>query len=219
MEHPEEENFPVKRPTFLTVLCILTFIGSGWSILGAFTTYNTAVKTVALYSDSALHQRTGSVTTIDSLQMREDSVGSVFPVPGSDSLINKFDSTRKDTSSVRIGVKKEVRADTVSAEFNMGKLFGEKMKKNLKDMMSVEKLKKSALGSFLAGVFTLGGALMMWFLRKNGFYLYIAGIIIGLLFPFYIYGNNLLAVGIAGFSSFFGLVFIALYALNLKSMR
>ena len=32
MENPFEEK-QMKRPTFLTVLCILTFIGSGWGIL------------------------------------------------------------------------------------------------------------------------------------------------------------------------------------------
>ena len=34
MENPfEEEKQPNKRPAFLTVLCILTFIGAGFSIL------------------------------------------------------------------------------------------------------------------------------------------------------------------------------------------
>lgn len=32
MENPFETN-QLKRPTFLTVLCILTFIGSGWGVL------------------------------------------------------------------------------------------------------------------------------------------------------------------------------------------
>jgi len=56
-------------------------------------------------------------------------------------------------------------------------------------------------------------------LFKKGFYLYIIGVIIGLVIPFYLYGGNLIAVGISSVSGFFGLVFIALYALNLKSMK
>ncbi len=37
-------NAPEKRirPTFLTVLCILTFIGSGWGIVSGFTSYASA---------------------------------------------------------------------------------------------------------------------------------------------------------------------------------
>ena len=35
---------PVKRPTFITVLCILTFIGSGWGLIGGAIQYFTAEK-------------------------------------------------------------------------------------------------------------------------------------------------------------------------------
>jgi hypothetical protein len=54
----EQINEPVARvrPTFLTVLCILTFIGSGWSILNNFSTYreaDTAATMVATALDSA----------------------------------------------------------------------------------------------------------------------------------------------------------------------
>jgi hypothetical protein len=44
------------RPTFLTVLCILTFIGSGWAILNNLSTYreaDTAATMVATALDSA----------------------------------------------------------------------------------------------------------------------------------------------------------------------
>ena len=34
MENPfDEQQRPIQRPTFLMVLCILTFIGSGWGVL------------------------------------------------------------------------------------------------------------------------------------------------------------------------------------------
>ena len=36
------EHRPVGRPTFLTVLCILTFIGSGWGIVNGVIQYVTA---------------------------------------------------------------------------------------------------------------------------------------------------------------------------------
>ena len=40
------------RPTFLTVLCILTFIGSGFGILGALYNYSTADATIAQLAEA-----------------------------------------------------------------------------------------------------------------------------------------------------------------------
>ena len=98
-------------------------------------------------------------------------------------------------------------------------LFGEKMMLSVSKMMTVENIQKSAMGAIIAAIFTLSGAILMWWLRRKGFYIYIAGILIGIIVPFYLYGNNLMAIGVSSFSSFFGLVFIALYALNIKSLR
>ena len=43
MENPfETQATRAKRPTFLTVLCILTFIGSGWGVLGSIFNFFTA---------------------------------------------------------------------------------------------------------------------------------------------------------------------------------
>jgi hypothetical protein len=80
-------------------------------------------------------------------------------------------------------------------------------------------LRKLAQGNLVAALFTLGGALLMWRLRRMGFYFYITGVIFSLAVPFYIFGNDFIAVGATSFNNFFGLVFIALYALNLKAMR
>ncbi len=89
----------------------------------------------------------------------------------------------------------------------------------LSKMFTEENIKKGAIGSLLAALLTLSGALLMWRLKKSGFYLYIGGVLVGLIVPLVIYGNNFLAVGISSFGAFFGLIFIALYALNLKSMN
>ena len=86
-------------------------------------------------------------------------------------------------------------------------------------MFTEATIKKNAIGTIVSAIFTLIGAWMMWRLKRVGFYLYIGGVIIGIIVPFYLYGNNILAIGISAFSSFFGLVFIALYALNFKSFR
>ncbi len=113
---------------------------------------------------------------------------------------------RKDSVVYQIGKKKR-------------SAFGEKMMVSLSKMFTEDTIRKNAIGGIVSAVFTLLGAIMMWRLRRLGYYLYIAGVILGIIIPFYLYGNNLIAVGISAFSSFFGLVFIALYALNFKSFR
>ena len=130
MEYLDEEIYPVKRPAFLTVLCILTFIGSGWAILGAFTTYKTAGNTVARYTDSLVIKRAFPGTETDSFKIEKDSLSADISTLEPDSLQKNSDSSRQDSLSVNINDKKEGKSDTVSAEFNMGRIFGQKMKKN-----------------------------------------------------------------------------------------
>ncbi len=219
MDHLEDENYPIKRPAFLTVLCILTFVGSGWALFSSVTSYNSAEKTAAVFNSSQISKETGKVVETDTFNIENgaDYVDSVKIQP--DSIEPLIDSTYK--KSIISGDSTSVIIDTITTEeeFKMGNFFSEKMKKNIMDMISVDKIKHSAMGSIIAALFTLTGAISMWLLRRLGFYLYIIGIIIGIGVPFYIYGNNILAIGLSGFGSFFGLVFIALYALNLKSMK
>ena len=219
MDHLEDENDPINRPAFLTVLCILTFVGSGWAIFSAVTSYNSAEKTAQVFNDTQAKRKREIHVQSDTIKIdsRERSVDSA--IISRDSL-GAIKNSTFDKSGISVD-SSSVISDTVNKkeEFRMGNFLGEKMKKDIMDMISVDKIKKSAMGSFIAALFTLSGAISMWLLRRFGFYLYIVGIIIGIVVPFYIYGNNLLAIGISGFGSFFGLVFIALYALNLKSMK
>ncbi|MEP6927279.1 MAG: hypothetical protein ABI834_06555 [Ginsengibacter sp.] len=171
----EFEQEPRLRPTLLTVLCILTFIGSGWIIVSSVWSYSTAAQTVRMFSSARMGRMNDS-------------------------------TLQKDSAMKNMGNKKRAG-------------FGEKMMLSVSKIMTEENIRKSAVGAIISGIFTLLGALLMWRLKRNGFYLYIVGIIIGLIVPFYLYGNNLLAIGMSSFSSFFGLVFIALYALNIKSLR
>lgn len=216
MDHLDDENSPEKRPTFLTLLCILTFVGSGWALFSAVTAYNTADQTIGLFSDSIMNNKAMT-------RAKEDTLV-IAPKTDTFSMEQEPDSL-KDSLAVNDTLEADEDnlnkngVDTTSASYEMGRTLGKKFKDNVMDMLSVEKMKNSAIGSFIAALFTLAGAFFMWRLRKFGLFIYIIGIAIGIVVPFYIYGNNLLAVGLNGFSSFFGLVFIALYALNLKSMK
>ncbi|MDQ6903603.1 MAG: hypothetical protein M3139_11385 [Bacteroidota bacterium] len=175
----EFEEEPKSRSTLLTVLCILTFIGSGWAIVSSVWAYSSASKTASMIS-------------------------SVRRENGNDS---SNDSTFRQDSNV---VKRTQRRKSE---------FGFKMMSTMSKMMTADNIRKSAIGAIISALFTLLGAILMWNLKRSGFYLYIAGILIGISVPFYLYGNNMMAVGLSSFSSFFGLLFIALYALNLKSMK
>jgi hypothetical protein len=97
--------------------------------------------------------------------------------------------------------------------------MSEKVKTSFSKILQKENMRKLALGNLVASLFTLCGAILMWNLKKTGFYLYIFGVIVSLLIPFYIFGDDMIAVGATSFNNFFGLIFIALYALNLKSMK
>lgn len=161
---------PEKRPSFLTWLCILSFIGSGWTIISSIYTYTTAYKYAG--------------------------------------ILNRKSEIKKDTVQLN-SPKGEVQKEGMS----------EKVKSSFSKILQKENMRKLALGNLAASLFTLCGAILMWNLKKTGFYLYIFGVIISLLIPFYIFGNDMIAVGATSFNNFFGLIFIALYALNLKSMK
>jgi hypothetical protein len=178
MEHQilsDQEELDQTRPTLLTVLCILTFIGSSMGILGNVYSYSTAYKTAHFVSgiNKDLHQN-------DSTNLNDTS------------------GTGKSRS---------------------GRIFAKKMILQASTMATPENIRHKALGTIISDLITLLGALLMWKLRRSGFYLYIAGILIGISVPLYIYGTNFSSIGIASFTAFFGLLFIILYGLNIKSMK
>lgn len=167
----EYENEPVSRPSFLTWLCILTFIGSGWAIVSSVYTYVAAEKYANIFTEE---KPFGSDST------NVDSTGSVH---------------------------------------NGRKMFSEKIKASFSKILDKDNMRKLAIGNLIAALFTLTGALLMWRLKRAGFYIYIIGVVFSLMFPFFLFGNDMIAVGATSFNNYFGLVFIALYALNLKTLN
>ena len=163
------------RPTLLTVLCILTFIGSTWLIVTNFWTYGTASKTAAM---------------ISAVSKREIN-DSAF---------------QNDSAKAKVIRRKR-------------SLFGEKMMSSVAKIMTADNIRKNAAGTILSALITLFGALLMWWQKRRGFYIYIAGTLLGIVIPLYFYGVNMTSIGISFFPGFFGLIFIALYALNFKSLR
>ncbi|MEO6221374.1 MAG: hypothetical protein ABIO81_13155 [Ginsengibacter sp.] len=129
----------------------------------------------------------------------------------------------KMISYARNGIASDSLSRKDSIVYETGKrkreVFGEKIMVSFTKIFTEDSIRKNALGGILSAILTLLGAILMWRLYRIGFYVYVAGVIISIIVPFYLYGNNLLAVGISAFIGFFGLVFIALYALNFKSFQ
>ena len=83
--------------------------------------------------------------------------------------------------------------------------------------MNPDFLRKLAIFKFISCLLTLTGAILMWNLKKFGFYLYILGIIVLVIAPITM-GKLVGAIG-ATIMGFIGVVFIVMYAVNLKQMK
>lgn len=156
------------RPTFLTVLCILTFIGSGWGLISASMQYLTA------------NAQAAAMTT----------------------------ATQQ--------ASKEISKSGSSSE---GAKIANEMINSMASVFTPETVKKSALAAIAAALLCLAGAVMMWQLKKTGFYLYVLGTLIGIVTPLLLFGSNLLAMGMSIIIGFFGVLFVILYGVNLKHMK
>ncbi|WP_282014451.1 hypothetical protein [Marinifilum flexuosum] len=166
-----EENvtaveMPKKRPTFLTVLCILSFIGSGGGFLyyvyNYFTFENTYSEQVAKFTEA--------------VEMMED---------------NGADSGFLYNSAVNKLVELNAMNDNLDLITGAFCLF--------------------ALLSFI-------GAIMMWKLKKNGFYLYTFTNVFALLIPLALIDFNAMLMNTL-IGAIFTIIFIIMYAVNLKHMK
>jgi hypothetical protein len=168
METAQQGATPT-RPTLLTVICILTFIGSGWSIISNLNAYRHA----GLSSEAVS-------TVLDSAQTQ----------------------IRKDLSD------------------NPGADIADKMLSGAREMADPFKIRKNALYGLVASMLTLGGAFLMFQLRKPGFWIYLLGTGIAVAAPFVVFGSdNIVGIIMGSGSGLVGLVFCVLYAVNLKHMR
>lgn len=71
----------------------------------------------------------------------------------------------------------------------------------------------------ILSLLSLYGVWLMWNLRKNGFWLYVLAAVGGLVVPLVFLGGSMLALFSVGFGAFISLIFIILFAVNLKHMH
>jgi hypothetical protein len=150
------------RNTFLTVICILTFIGSGWDIIKSIRSYASADTVAAVAGDAMKSAET---------QMDQQNTPSFL---------------KNLMSSVTEG-------------------------------LSADNIRESAILQLIGNLFTLFGAILMWNLRKIGFYLYILGILVLVAMPVVL--GKLIGIIGGAFVGFIGIIFIVMYGVNLKHMN
>ncbi len=147
-----------KKNVFLLVICILTFVGSGFGILGSFFSFATADVVSSINSEYREQMETQQTPSF---------------------LKNMFQSAAENSTPAKI--------------------------------------KEMALVKLVSCLLTLFGAIMMLRLRKAGFYLYVAGIIIYIGLPIY-YLSGFIGAATGVFYAAIGIGFVVMYAVNLKSM-
>ncbi|SOD88683.1 hypothetical protein [Spirosoma fluviale] len=79
-----------------------------------------------------------------------------------------------------------------------------------------DEIKSLAIAQFAYSLLTLIGAILMFRLRKLGFWIYVAGIVVGLVLPIALAGVGALNTS---FGAFFSIIFAGLYWLSIKEMK
>lgn len=148
-----------QRPLFLTVLCVITFIGS---IVGII------VNSKGLLNAGAEVSRIASGETKS--QLRHFFGGTEKPAP------------------VSIG--------------------------NLNE----ENYKKYSIGCIVAYTLCLVGTILMFRLKRTGFYSFTLGTFFNLITHFLLFGDNFASMGFSIIAALSGFVFVILFGLNLKWM-
>lgn len=168
MENPfeEQQNKPL-RPTFLLVVCILTFIGSGWSILSNLFSVFTA----------------GLMNSTMNMEQYSNMVGEMEN-GGASSFLSGFLNSSMEVLQVTAAHAREI-----------------------------------AVMQLVLSLVSLLGAILMFRLRRMGFYLYTAAQILALfILPYFAGFSSLVIIGML-WSALISIIFIVMYAVNLKYMR
>ena len=210
---------PKKRPTFLMVICILTFVGAGLGTLGGLANLATAGMTRS---------------SIDLIQkMKKNADEGKTPVPFDDSLFQSLmipdslmgDSLSPDEQAVKDSIQsifntpnEQVRKSTEVMEHLLGDVDG-LLEKTVKYAYHL------AFAALIGNLLCLFGGIMMFKMKKMGFFVYITGHVVEKAIPLALLGgiasNGLMGSMMMFFSVimwFFALAFIVMYALNLKHM-
>lgn len=155
-----------QRPTFLTILCILSFLAGIWGIYGGIQ---------SSFTDKPLEDLEEARTEMENAM---DEMGEA-PAMVADMM----------ESAMALAESTAVNAQ------NLGYV------------------------SIATSLLSLLGVWFMWNLRRMGFYIYVVASLLGLLLPFAFLGFSTVALIGLGFGALITILFIVLYAVNLKHMH
>ncbi len=156
----------VNRPVFLTVVCILSYVGLGMSILNGL-------------AGALFGRLTTLFAPLVKKAMQEDVDLEDIPERLRDLIVNSLSAVHK----------------------------------------AMEYATTMAILSVVLYLIALLGVIYMWQLKKSGFYLYTGAKIFIVLIPFIFLGFNFLTYIALVVNGLFVLLFIILYAVNLKHMN
>jgi hypothetical protein len=163
----ENITIPSKRPVFLTIVCIISFVGLGMTMFKSLFTFAFGQLTSSLYSLA----QGGMEEALSQIRVSDPKV---LPL-----IQNIFESILKLLN---------VLPTFVGITF------------------------------ILSGV-ALAGVILMWNLRKSGFYMFCAAKAVMVFLPVLLIGVNFLSLIIGTSTFMIAAIFITLYALNLKAME
>jgi hypothetical protein len=155
MENQTTPEAP-KRPQFITVLCVLTFIGSALAFIGAIWGY--------------------------------------FSIKASAAVLETMGSAQGDTYGMMSGMQETM-------------------------IKAVENAVPNLIIGLLCSILCLYGALQMWKLKKMGFFIYSIGEVTPAIAGFFLGGGGLIGGAGAVVGLLFAIVWVVLYAVNLKHMN
>ncbi len=163
MENPFNENKTTIRPTFLTVLCVLTLI---WN----------AIK---------FYQAIPNIFTPEKIMASKEQAN--------DMMMDMFE------------------------KYNIPEAETDKIGELQANIYNEQKLVTSGIATLLSSILLIVGAVLMWGLRKKGFWAYLAGNVVGILAPIIIFGGQIgWTFGILSFVA--SAIFVGLYSANLKHL-
>ena len=84
--------------------------------------------------------------------------------------------------------------------------------------LTADNFQKFSIGGIVAALLCLIGVVMMWLLKKSGFYSFTLGTFFNLITHFLLFGENIGAMGLSLVGAVIGLVFVILYSRFLDYM-
>ena len=84
--------------------------------------------------------------------------------------------------------------------------------------LTPDNFQKFSIGGIVAALLCLIGVVMMWLLKKSGFYSFTLGTFFNLITHFLLFGDNIGAMGLSLIAAIFGLVLVIMFSRFLNYM-